>query len=277
MRTTTTEALGAAQRELARLVTAPEGVDTARSDHGDSGLGRLDAWLRADRGIPASNRVDVYANAYFARIHGVLRDDYGALHASLGEAAFHDLAKLYLLVHPSRTFSLRFVGEHLPGFLAGSFGEPFRRRWCFAPDLASLEWAIVDVFDAPDAPPVRREGLEAVPADEWDKLRFGLVPAHRLLSLAWPAQRVRDAWEANSPIPELEPAATPVLVHRRGEQVFHRAVSTVEADALALVRDGHDFGTVCARIAALMGEAEAPVRALALLEGWLADEVLTWP
>ena len=266
------EALATAQREFARLVTALEGVDAALTDGGDSN--RLGAWLRGDRAIPARERVGIYASAYFSRIHGALRDDYGALHAALGEEAFHDLAKLYLSAYPSRTFSLRFVGEHLPAFLAGAIGEPFRRRWPFASDLATLEWAIVDVFDAADAPPLLRETLASVPAEAWDALRFELVPAHRLLSLDWPVQRAREAWDADHPLPELRPEATRVLVHRRGERVFHRAVSTVEANALWRLRDGHDFGSICAQIAVTTGDAEGPAHALGLVERWLADEIL---
>src|SRR5262245_18853296 len=242
------EPLASAQRELARLATALEGVNAALADVGDLDGRRLSTWLRSDRAISARERVGIYANAYSSRLEGVLRDDYGALHAALGEAAFHDLAKLYLEAHPSRSFSLRFVGEHLPAFLVGPLGEPFRRRWPFAADLATLEWAIVDVFDAADAPPLAREALASVPADAWDALRIELVPAHRLLSLAWPVQRVREAWDASGSLPELQPGTTALLVHRRQEQVYYRVASDLEAVALACVHAGHDFGSVCVRI-----------------------------
>lgn len=262
------ESLASAQHELARHVTALEGPVGCEGEDG------LRAWLRADRSIPASERVRIYANAYFARIHGVLRDDYGTLHAALGPDGFHDLAKLYLMAYPPRSFSLRFVGAHLCEFLSGPVAEPFSRRWPFAADLAALEWAIVDVFDAPDTPLVSRETLAAVPPEEWGELRFELITAHRLLRLAWPVQRMREAWDVDRALPEIERAATTLLVHRHGEDVAYRPVSALEADALALLAEGRDFGAVCARVAAASGEAEGPPRALGLLERWLADGIL---
>jgi hypothetical protein len=253
------ETLASAQHEFAGLVTGLDGAE---------------GWLRSDRAIPAHERIRVYANAYFSRIHDVLRSDYGALHAALGADAFHDLVKLYLISHPSRSFSLRYVGERLPAFLAGPIGEPFLRRWPFAAELARLEWAITDVFDAADTPVLTRAALAALPPEAWEPLRFELIAAHRLLRSAWPVHRIRDAWETNTPLPELEPASTWILVHRRDEQVLYRAVSDIEAQALKCVQERLSFGDVCARIAELTGEAQAPVRALELLERWLVDEVL---
>lgn len=261
------EALASAQRDLAGLISALDGTSTAPAD--------LEGWLCGDRAIPPQERVRVYANAYFARIHDALRKDYGALHAVLGADGFHDLAKLYLIAHPSRSFSLRFVGARLPAFLAGPIGEPFERRWPFAADLASLEWAITDVFDAPDAPALSHEVLAAVPAEAWERLCFELGAAQQLLQLGWPVHRTREAWESDLPLPQLEPATTRVLVYRRGEHVLHREVSEVEADALECVQQGRGFGAVCARIAELTGEAQGPPRALEILERWIADGLLS--
>jgi hypothetical protein len=261
-----TLALVSAQRELAGKISALDAPEPEERD--------LAAWLRDDRAIPAHERLRVYVNAYFARIHGVLRDDYGALHAALGDAAFHDLAKLYLMAHPPRSFSLRFAGRELPGFVAGSIGEPFRRRCPFAADLAALEWAITDVFDAPDAPVLERSKLAAVPPDRWQELRFELGSALRLLLLDWPVHRVREAWDSDLPLPPLDPASTRVLVYRRGDEVLHRGVSDAEARALQCMREGAELAAVCARVAEITSEEDAPARVHAMLERWLADGIL---
>lgn len=185
--------------------------------------------------------VRVYSHAWFARLLGALREDYAELAVQLGDDAFHDLAKLYFMVHPSRTFSLRFAGAQLAEFLAGPVAEFFQRRWPFAAELAALEWAKIEVFDAEDSPRLARAELAGVPVEAWAGLRFALVPAHRLL--------------------------TDRLVYRRDEQVFVRALEPDEARALALLRDGAEFGAICAEL----GSAE---RALTLLERWLADALL---
>ncbi len=264
------DSLASHQEAFAQIATTLDGLEPLlRSEH------ELASWIRTDRGIPASERIRVYANAYFARILAALREDFGALSAALGDDAFHDLAKLYLMLHPSRSFSLRFVGEHLPSFLSGPVGEPFRRRFPSAPDLAALEWAITDVFDAPDARVLERATLARLSPDAWPSLRFSLIPAHRILSLAWPVQRLRDAWSADAPLPEIAPGATTVLVHRRDERVFQRALSRAEATALSCVGDGEDFAAVCGRLAELDPRADVAARALELLNRWLADGILS--
>jgi hypothetical protein len=255
-------ALRELQRDFARAVTDP--------DAPPDGFARL----RSDLGIPAEERLAVYANAYFARLHGVLRDDFGALAQVLGEAGFHDLVRLYLMACPPRGFSLRFAGERLPAFLAGPVAEAFARRWPFAADLAALEWALVDVFDAPDAPLLERAALAALRPEDWPGLRFALVPAQRLLELAWPVQQLRDAWSAERPLPAIEAGPTCVLVHRSADAVVQRALSAAEARALRLLGEGCDFAALCAGVAEEVGDAEGAQRVLEMLERWLADGIL---
>ena len=63
-------------------------------------------------------------------------------------------------------------------------------------DLARLECARVDVFDAADAEPLRLGDLESVPPDEWPALRLRLIPACLVLESAWP---VHEIWAAADP------------------------------------------------------------------------------
>ena len=100
------------QHALARRITRGDGAN-------------LSARIRSDHGIPAEERLFVYAHAWFARLHEVLREDYGALAEALGKDAFHDLAKLYFRAHPPRSHSLRFLGEGLCAFLRSPVAELF--------------------------------------------------------------------------------------------------------------------------------------------------------
>ncbi len=259
------ESLGSLQREFARAASALEGREVDDIS--------LSAWLRDDRGVTAARRMAVYSNAYFERIHSALREDFGALAAALGDAAFHDLAKLYLMAYLPHSFSLRFAGEALPRFLCEPVAELFQRRWPFAADLALLEWTIADLFDAPDSPVLARESLARVAPDRWGTLRFRAIPAHRLLTLAWPVTDSYAAWAAHRPLPALQPHATRVLVHRRRERVLQRTLSSLEARALELVCEGRALESLCGALADEGGEDHAVERAVELLERWLADEL----
>ncbi|MFO0690081.1 MAG: DNA-binding domain-containing protein [Myxococcota bacterium] len=252
------------QRALARRLT--------RGDETD-----LPARIRTDRGISAEERLFVYAHAWFARLHEVLREDYGALAEALGEDAFHDLAKLYFMVHPPRSHSLRFAGEHLCSFLRSPVAELFAGRWPFAADLAALEWALVEVFDARNDLLLERHTLATLAPEEWAALRLVPVSAHRLLRLDWPVDRIRAAWSADRSIPAIEPAPTCLLVYRHREQVFYRPASDLEERALIGLRAGDDFAELCGGVAEKIGEAEAASVLVGLIERWIREGLLAAP
>lgn len=261
------------QERLRQLICAPSGVVAALAAEGDAAGTGLAALLRGDARASATARLEVYANAYFERLLGVLRDDYPALAAALGDDAFHDLATAYLAAHPPSRPSLRDAGAHVAALLAGDSGEAafFRVRWPFAADLAALEWALVDAFDAPDAPALTRDDLAALAPDAWEDLPLRLHPATSLLELAWPVHRLRDAHERGEPLPAagLSREPTQICVTRRNERVFFRAAPPLEAELLATLQPGTSFGALCARIAERRGDAEAPAFAATLLTRWL--------
>jgi len=139
-------------------------------------------------------------------------------------------------------------------------------RWPFAADLAALEWALVEAFDAPDAPSLAREALAALAPEDWAALPLRLHPATAFLELAWPVQRLRAAHDAGSPLPaELAPEPTRICVLRRGERVRFRSLEPREAALLAALREGTTFGALCERLAAELGDDRAPAEAARLL------------
>lgn len=271
-----TGALAALQRRLSQLVTAPEGVTALLEAEGDAEGRSLVTWLADDARLPAARRLDVYANAYFARIHDCLKEDYAALHAALDDDGFHDLVTAYLMLHPSRRPSLRFAGAALPDFLAADpAADPFRRRWPWASDLARLEWALVDAFDALDTEPLRRDDLAHVPAEHWPQLRLRLRPSVQLLSLAWPVHAMHRAWEQGRPVSG--PAATRdvvVCIWRRSERVHFRALTPPEAELLEAVHAGAPFGVLCEQAEQTLGATTTPAFAAECLSRWVRDELL---
>jgi hypothetical protein len=266
------ERLAALQHRLSRLIRAPSGVADALAAEGDASGAGLAEWLRGDARASARERLEVYANAYFARLLGALREDFPALAQALGEAAFHDLATAYLVAFPPSRPSLRDAGAKLSAFLAGGTPEAawFLVRWPFAADLAALEWALVDAFDAPDAEPLSREALAALAPEDWAALPLRLHPAAALLELAFPVQRLREAHDAGTPLAEAALAALPthICVSRHAERVRFRAVDAREAALLAELRAGTTFGALCARLASEVGDEEAPRLAAAFLAAW---------
>jgi Putative DNA-binding domain len=249
------------QQRLWQLITAPSGVGELPAD-----------LLQGDERASAEARLSVYANAYLTRIRDVLREDYPALAASLGPDAFHDLVVAYLIAFPPTRPSLRDAGARVAEFLAADTGEAafFRARWPYARDLAAFEWALVDAFDAPDAPALSREALSGLAPEAWEHLALRLHPAAALLELAWPVQRLREAVDARAALSAaaLVPEPTHLCVSRRGERVRFRAVSAQEAELLAGLRAGGRFGALCARL-------DDAAAAAGYLSRWVEDGLLS--
>ncbi|MCZ6463674.1 MAG: DNA-binding domain-containing protein [Proteobacteria bacterium] len=269
--------LRAAQQLVWRLVTGPEGVRAALEESAADARA-LTELIEGDDRLSAPERLEVYATAYFVRIHDALAEDYAALAWSLGADPFHDLVTSYLAVRPPRHPSLRFAGEALPSFLADhAAAEPFRHRWAWAPDLARLDWALVDAFDAPDATPAVREDFARVAPERWADLHPVLDASVQLLDLAWPAHTLRGAFERNESPPEIAAAPTPLCVWRSRERVRYRALDALEAEALAGTSRGASFGETCEQAAATVGEVEAPARAAAWFGRWVEDGLIVSP
>jgi hypothetical protein len=267
------------QRRLWQLLTAPSGVRVALAEEGDPDGRALEGFLGSDARLPAAMRLEVYANAYFQRIHDVLARDFGALAEALGAEGFHDLVTAYLCVHPPERPSLRHAGEKLADFLAShAAAQPFRRRWPFAADLARLEWALAAAFDAADAASLERSQLVALPPEAWQDLVLALHPCVQRLDVRWNVAALREAFEAGSGEPD---APTPcastagqLLVWRRAERVWFRTLAAEEAELLDRLAAGVPFGALCEQLAARHGSEDAPARAAAWLAGWIDAELL---
>lgn len=212
-------------------------------------------------------RLGIYADGYRWRLVDVLGDDYPVLRASLGQDRFDTLAEAYLHAHPSRHPSVRHVGAGFARWLAT------RTQEAPAPaDLARLEWAQGEVFDAADADTASIDTLATLSPDAWPALRWSLHPAVRRIRLRSNAIALLDAHAGNALLPALrsQPVTT-WLLWRHAFDVHWRRLPRDEAMALAAVARGAPFADWCAR---LPGAVPA-LRAAGLLKRWLTDGLLT--
>jgi hypothetical protein len=234
------------------------------------------AAVRGGGGLGPRERLTIYADMYRARLLDVLGEDFPRVLAVLGEREFSACASRYLAVHPSEHPSVRHVGARFADFLgAMDTGLPFLA------DLARLEWARVEVFDGPDAEPLRLSDLASIPAGEWAALRFRPVPACLLVESAWPVHAIwsaageREADRAR-PIP-VEPERSILRVWREGFSVSHVAMGEVETRAFRSLQHGEPFAALCAAIGDDLAPEAAARVAGSLLMRWLEDGLLAAP
>jgi hypothetical protein len=256
--------LRATQTWFEDAITAPESRPSLVSER--------EAADRLTRGpkLSALERLEIYRSAYHARLVECLIDDYPALRAALGGAAFEALCRDYIAHHPSMRPSLNYFGAGMVAFCR----ERGLERG-FAADLAALEWAIVEVIHSAGRPPLTPARLAEIPADAWGEARLELTPAHRIVRAEYPVngffQAFRDGDGASPRIPETRPSAT--LVYRGGPTVWRMDLSEPMLLLLEALAGGSTLGEALDRAASAMPgvlEIEAGRRLMAWFQGWMS-------
>jgi hypothetical protein len=194
------------------------------------------ATLFRDDGLPAHERVAIYANNSRAAFGQALALTFPVTKRLGGEAWFAGAAGSYRRAHPSRSGDLQHAGERFPAFLAARLAGTAHE---VIADVAALEWACECAAAAPDGVPLDLAALAGVPADRHGQLRFELQPACRLVASPFP---VVDVWEAHGaagepPAVDLDAGAQYALVLRRDDVEVHR----VDAATFAFLQ-GLDAG-----------------------------------
>ncbi len=224
------------------------------------------AGLLGTRGVA---QFGVYRNAYRARLCAALRDNFEVLPLVMGDAAFDALAHAYIDAHPSRHYSLRWFGHQLCAFMAANDALLDHPAML---DLARMEWALRQAFDAAPAAPLTPAELAAVPAQDWAELQFTLHPAVQLLELQWAVGPVWHALKSGqddvNPPDALDHA---MLVWRQGMNTQWKSLTQTETVFVQCLLAGQRFGPVCQALARHVGEdaaAPAAVRLLSQLLGF---------
>jgi hypothetical protein len=261
------------QERFFALVTAPDGVEAGLARLG-SAPGDLAAVVAGDSKLDEVGRVGVYADMYFDRLLDILRMDFPKLLAVLGEEAFAGLAADFLEAAPPAGFSLRDLGAPLPRFIE-SYPALSDRPWLA--ELARLEWTRVDVFDGPDSPVWTFEDLRSLPPDRFAELPLTAVPTHRLVTGAYAVEEVWRRIERGEPGGSPGPGPGPLLVWRKHTEVLHRRPAQLEAELIAELAGGTQFGLVCDRLGAGRSLEEAAGLAFQLLATWAEQGLLVRP
>src|SRR3954462_481485 len=125
--------------------------------------------------VPAAERLRIYQEMFLHRQVDALRETFPKVVAALGDEAFFATAQRYVRAHPSDHPDLGQLGRRFAAML-----ERGDLR-----DLARLEWARAEVFEAPPAATMSLEDFArlARDAEAFMHHRVRLIPALRLLTL----------------------------------------------------------------------------------------------
>ncbi len=247
--------------------------------------------LDDSRDLPAgmeAQRVDIYRNAYRARLVDALRETYPRTARWVGAEAFARAAAHHVISFPPSSWTLDAVGKGFPETLKELFYKDPE-----VSELAWLEWAMHLCFVSCDATPLDAAGFtkatESFEDDDWAMMRLRFMPGtqqasmeHRIDKL-WRSLLEEDS-DANTQAKDARSEPTGVDF-RSGESlacvVWRQAytpavlpVTAVEGKSLATMLEGAAYGELFAVLADELGEAAAASEAGAMLGRWLSHGLL---
>jgi hypothetical protein len=176
----------------------------------------LETVVLPSKSLSSAERLGIYAHMYYARLIEVMEGEYPVTRQILGADAFAESCRRFVAKNPSRTRTLNSLSTKFPDFLARSL--PPSGRHGLAVDVARIERAMEDVFDAPRSEPMTAAEFAAIGPDA----RLRVNPALRFLKLRYPANAYMTAQRRGERPRIPRPRETHVIVFRRGYQVFRR-------------------------------------------------------
>jgi hypothetical protein len=240
------------QRTLAQAVMQPlTARDNMRRGNRD-GV----ALVKPNSRLTAFERLEIYNRSYWSRVLDAFSEDFPGVRALVGAAGFDRLRRAYLADCPSGSFTMRDLGQHLVAWLEthSAYAEPHTAAVL---DMAKLEWAEIESFDAAEHERLAPEHIAAL--DPTASLQ--LQPHIRLLEVTYPVDSmifgIRKAARRNgSPARtfartrvERAKSAAPIYlaIHRHELVVHYKRLDKEEFRLLRAISEGVSIEDAVAR------------------------------
>jgi Putative DNA-binding domain len=229
--------------------------------------------------IPNSQRerrevlLGVYRHAYTQRLVEFVENDHELLHRYLGHETFQEMAQTYAAAYPSHEPNARYFCILVPRFLRTV--EPYKSQPQLS-ELAALEKALNDAFDAADAPVLTFADLAGLCPERWSRLIFRPHPSALRFDCHTNAPDIWLSLKDEREPPEVQHLEEParVLVWRQDTPKF-RLLGTEEAMMWDEVARRTNFATLCELVATFGGLDGAEARAAGYLQGWISSGLLS--
>ncbi|MCA9073355.1 MAG: putative DNA-binding domain-containing protein [Planctomycetaceae bacterium] len=235
--------------------------------------------------LTSLERLQVYGNAYYARLVECLKGEFPAVAHAVGRETFDVLAMGYLQSYPSRSYTLGQLGANFPRFLAEipltTLTNQSEEFAAFLIDLATLERLYSEVFDGPgseDQPPLSPEELQQIPPEAWPGVRLVPVPSLRLASFRFPVHEYITAvhHEGQAIVPVA--GETHLAINRREFVVRRLRLDSVPFALLSHLIEGLPLGGA---IAQALDDTETDFEKLAAslqtwFQEWATGQFFAW-
>jgi hypothetical protein len=216
----------------------------------------------------------VYRYAYGSRLVEAMRNDHELLHLYLGDEMFDEMGHAYVKARPSGHPNLRWFSQGLPAFLKST--APYAGHPELA-DLAALEKALNDAFDAAEGKVVELNDMAGFAPEAWSGLRFRPHPSAAMLELTTNAAAIWLALKNDETPPDAAGLEQParLLIWRKDVTPMFRELPAEEAMMWDKAASGIPFGVLCEMLATYDDPDSAAGRGAGYLHGWITAGLLT--
>ena len=190
-----------------------------------------------DDRLGAAKRLQVYRNNTLISLTEALKTTFPVVTRLVGEKFFDFAADRFIRTHPPRAPRLAEYGAAFPRFLAGFAPAA---NLVYLADVARLEWAINEAYNATDDPALDAAALAGIPAEHYAVLRFVLRPSCRFVASAYPVKRIwlANRADADAETIDLGAGGATLLVMRRDFDVMLLELEPSEFAFLAALDAG---------------------------------------
>ena len=216
----------------------------------------------------SSRHLEIYREQFWLRHTESLLEDFPGVAGIAGQEQWERLVEEYLLAHPPQSFSLRDLGGKLPEFVENA---RFLSERELVLDMARLEWAHVELFDAPNPARLDAAALAGLDERELALSRLLVSPVLRLLRVSYPVTELRNqllrGGDAQIPLPERALLA----IYRQELSIVHHRLRPAPFALLEALTAGSSLGEACEVACAVSADAAHEVERE--VASWFADWV----
>jgi hypothetical protein len=184
------------------------------------------------------------------------------------------MGEAYVAANPSHHPNLRWFSQDVPDFLR--LTQPYSDYPVVA-DLAALEKALNDAFDAAEAPVLALADMAGIAPERWNDLTFQPHPSAFRLEVSTNASAIWLALKKDETPPDAVTLEQPcrLLIWRRDVTPVFRELTVEEAMMWDEAVSGLPFGVLCSMLATYDDPDGAAARGAGYLHGWVTAGLLT--
>jgi len=226
----------------------------------------------AQGNVSNQTRLNIYKNAYQARLKEVIDNDHPILGMYLGDNLFDEMVAGYIDYSPSNCTSLRDYANQLPQFLSQQ--SPFSQHLIIS-EIAQFERLLLDAFDAEDASRYSKDDLQKLSPSDWLALTFRFHPSVQLTSFQW---NCVESWQAlkkeTAPAPAIKQTNNWLLWRNSKRLTQFRSLNEEEVILIRMILNGETFSALCEYLYNTSNDQDVSILALNYINSWLEDGIL---